>query len=712
MFCALAFLKTAQKFDSYLASMGLNVAQTGSSMGMEMLMAARVLSGIGSGARSAGNVFKGGSAASSAAGTAAGAGGFASGFVNKFRGSSYVRDAVVNGGSNMGAGGAMGFVGRAFGGIAARNGAKLTSDAISSVAAKPSDVSGSIAGDIADRSLANYMPGLAGQTLSGTQITGGQISTSVIGKDGKQTQVSMFSADQFEKPDATHSVVTASDGSTWFQMASGANAGQFYSVPEFTGSMQEAAQVGATFPDAEFGTTLRTVEDGVLEASEPGASSTLYSADLYDEPTGAHSIVTDANGNEWYQVSGADIANGNAEFSSFSGTFENSADTVSFSSMGDDTTFSTVGNGVVETTSADGSTSMLYDAESYAQPEGAFSTVTADDGSQWYQLSGEDIASGSATAPEFTGEEPISFSSMGDGMTFNPVASGIVEANSEDGSSSLLYNANSYAKPEGAHETVTADDGSQWYQLSRSDIDIGAATPPQYTGTGSPNGDDGQSAVESLSGLGANINPVGNGVVEASEPSDSNTLWYSSAHYEEPDAPHTVIQSSNGDDWYAMQTKAEVPEFESGEASQKYNRAQFREFMPGFGDKVTSVDGSQRTEGRFEVRHSDGNGTMFYDTARYAPPRGDYQVYEDAKGKQWFAIKGESVVERKPVYKNGKLSMMTTAGLKQNRWKVYAIEIHRKNMVNQNAVRSWRLRLRGENGSRIALAVRKSYNKT
>ncbi len=61
LFCALAFLKTAQKFDSYLASMGLNVAQTGSSMGMELLMAARVLSGVGGGVKSAGSVFGGGS---------------------------------------------------------------------------------------------------------------------------------------------------------------------------------------------------------------------------------------------------------------------------------------------------------------------------------------------------------------------------------------------------------------------------------------------------------------------------------------------------------------------------------------------------------------------------------------------------------------------------------------------------------------------------
>jgi hypothetical protein len=41
IFCALAFLKTAQKFDSYLSSLGLSVAQTGSGMGMEMLMVAR-----------------------------------------------------------------------------------------------------------------------------------------------------------------------------------------------------------------------------------------------------------------------------------------------------------------------------------------------------------------------------------------------------------------------------------------------------------------------------------------------------------------------------------------------------------------------------------------------------------------------------------------------------------------------------------------------
>lgn len=403
MFCALAFLKTAQKFDSYLAAMGLNVAQTGSSMGMELLMAARVISGVGGGAKSAGSFFsKGGSAAT---GTGAAASGFASGFASKFKGNSYVRDAVVDGGVRMGAGGSVGFVGRAFGGMAARNGATLTGESISSVASRGPNVSGSIAGDIADRSLGNYMPQFGGYQLKNTQISGGQISTVATGTNGQSANVEMYNASQFEKPEGPHSVVTASDGSQWYQMASGAGAGSFYEAPAFSGDLSEAAQVAQTFPDAADGTTLRTVGDGVIEAS-----------------------------------------------------------------------------------GADG----------------------------------------------------------------------------------------------------------------------------------------------------------------------GNTMWYNSAYYDEPDAPHTIIQSANGVDWYAMQQHAETPEFESGDAAAMYNQAQFQQFMPGYEQKVSSVDGSGRSDGRFEVRHENGSGTMFYDTTQYAAPRGDYQVFEDARGGQWYAIRGEASVERRPVYENGK----------------------------------------------------------
>ena len=76
--------------------------------------------------------------------------------------------------------------------------------------------------------------------------------------------------------------------------------------------------------------------------------------------------------------------------------------------------------------------------------------------------------------------------------------------------------------------------------------------------------------------------------------------------------------------------------------------------MPGYAQQVTQVDGTNRQDGRIEVRHADGSGTMFYDVTKYAPPRGDYQVYEDAGGSQWYAIRGAAAVERKPVYENGK----------------------------------------------------------
>jgi len=398
-FCALAFLKTAQRFDSYLAAMGLNVAQTGSSMGFELLMAARVISGIGSGARSAGSVFRSGSAAS-AAGTT---GGFASGFASKFKGNSYVRDAVVNGGVPMGAGGGIGFVGRTFGGIAARNGATLNTDSISSVASRIPGVSGSIGGDIANRSLSNYMPQLSGYQLTGTQVSGGRISTTATGSNGLETAVEMYSTSQYERPSSPHSIVSAADGSQWYQMAYGQNAGAFYDAPHFTGNISESSQVASAFPSVTEGTTMRTASDGVMEVNTP----------------------------------------------------------------------------------------------------------------------------------------------------------------------------------------------------------------------------------------------------------DGNSMWYSSAYYNEPDAPHETVQAANGVEWYAMQQQAAVPEFESGSEAAVYNQAQFAEFMPGYEEQVTEIDGSGSPDGRIEVRHEDGSGTMFYDSAQFDTPRGEYMTYEDANGHEWYAVDGDAAVVRRPVFEDG-----------------------------------------------------------
>lgn len=335
MFVALAFLKTAQKFDSYLAAMGLNVAQTGSSMGMELLMAAR-------------------------------------------------------------------------------NGATLSSESIASVAARPGNVSGTIAGEIADRSTANYMPQLQGYSLSCTEITGGRISTVATGADGKTSEVEMFNASQFERPSMPHSTVTAKDGSQWYQTATGDGAGSFYTPAAFAGL------------------------------------------------------------------------------------------------------------GVGETLSQD-------------QVSAAF---------------GDSVA---------------------DGTTLRTVG-----------------------HPE-------------------------------------------------------------EGVLEASHPDYGTSMWYNSAMYQEPDAPHDTIQSTDGVGWYAMQPHNDVPKFESPtDEAKAYNQAQFRSFMPGYETQPAYVDTSRARDGVIDVRHEDGSAMRFYDYTQFQSPRGDYTVYEDKRGGQWYAIPGTPVVERRPVYEGGK----------------------------------------------------------
>lgn len=426
MFCALAYLKCAQRFDSYLASIGLNVAQTGSSMGMELMMAARVISGAGSSVRSAGSVFgRGGNAA--ATGTGAAANGFASGFASRFSPNSYVRDAVVEGGSRMGFNGGAGFVGRAFGGIAARNGATLNGNSISSVAARAPGTSGTVAGDIADRSLGNYIPQMQGFQLQGTQITGGHIGTTAVSADGKSASVDMFNASQFEKPEVPHSVVTAADGSQWYQMASGEGRGAFYDVPTFHGA-------GADIPNTAAG-------DGAFGASQPSESSQSFGETLtHDGVEGHPGMVT-------------------------------------------------------------------------------------------YPGAADGIGAADTPAPEST---------LLTGVAASPVG--------------------------------------------------GEDQPPIGYGNGVP----------------------------------------------------------------SMQQQGNIPQFEAGEAAAAYNQAAFQNFMPGYDLPVSQVDGTHRQDGYFEVRHEDGSGTKFYDIARYAAPRGDYQVFEDSRGSQWYAIQGDAAVDRKPVYENGK----------------------------------------------------------
>ena len=380
------------------------------------------------------------------------------------------------------------------------------------------------------------MPQMQGFQLQGTQITGGHISTTAVSADGKTASVDMFNASQFEKPEVPHSVVTATDGSQWYQMASGEGRGAFYDVPTFNG-------IGTDMPNTVAG-------DGAFRASQPSENSQSFGETLtHDSVEGHPGMVTYPSAADGIGV--ADIPA--PESTLLTGV---AASPVG----GEDQPPIGYGNGVP-------SMDTVYDNAPEAQHVGA------------------------AYAGGF-GESPQN------GAQF-------------------------------------ADHGENVGQGFYSEAPLVAATFP--------------SAPE-----GTSLRTVGDGVIEASSPDGGNTLWYNSAYYQEPDAPHSVMQSSNGVDWYAMQQQGNIPQFEVGEAAAAYNQAAFQNFMPGYDLPVSQVDGTHRQDGYFEVRHEDGSGTKFYDIARYAAPRGDYQVFEDSRGSQWYAIQGDAAVDRKPVYENGK----------------------------------------------------------
>lgn len=396
----------------------------------------------------------------------------------------------------MGAGGSVGFVGRTFGGMAARNGATLTAESVSSVASRPPKVSGTIAGDIADRSLPNYMPqmasGAAGNMeYTDTQITGGHISTKAVGPDGKQANVELFSAAQYDRPDSPHKQIQAADGSQWYQVASGEGRDAFYAAPNFTGDSSEAPQVSEAFPSAPQDTVLRTVDEGTMEASYPDGSNALwYSSAFYQEPDAPHEVIQGSDGLSWYAMT------------------------------------------------------------PHAAPP--------------------QFDSGTGPAPQF---------------------------------------------------------------------DAGAGAAPQPgVGPGAASSLDGGEGVPPPSGAGVNTSaPLGVGADPAPQP-------------EAGGGAGTLGHAPSGTGTHG--SSADVPAGPGSAAA--YNQALFGQFMPGFAQEGTTVDSSRACDGVLEVRHADGSGTAFYDRTRYQPPRGDYHVYEDSGGGQWYAIPGVAAVERKPVYQDGK----------------------------------------------------------
>lgn len=623
MFCALAYLKCAQRFDSYLASMGLNVAQTGSSMAMEMMMAARVVSGLGGGSRSAGAVFgkSGGSAA--AIGTGAAGSSFAASLASKFNPNSYVRDAVVEGGERMGFNGGAGAFGRAVGGMAARNGATLSGESISSVASRAPGTSGTIGGDIADRSLGNYMPHMAGMQTKGTQISGGHISTTATTPDGKTAEVDMYSAAQFEKPEVPHSVVTASDGSQWYQMASGEGRGAFYDAPTFGGmSAESAVAEGAQMEAADLGD--ETMMPNV--AIENPISTTLGGTEATQFTGGLEGVQEQADAGLEATGGMPPLVGSSVEQTDFDASEEGMAPL----QMG-------MGGAVPESVQLGGATenpaiAAGFDGSTSAVPDSSVLEGSAETSTFAGAIMDQSGIGGSEQVPGNAGG--------GEGVV---PESTIPRSVSEAPSFAEGFTPNE----EPAYFGGTSPMGSVPVDGTQTEIHSDAPTPEAYSEAPLV------AATFPQAQEGTTLRTVGEGVIEASSPDGGNTLWYNSAFYQEPDAPHGTMEAANGVPWFTMQQQADAPHFELGDDAAAYNQAAFQNFMPGYDTQVSQVDGSHRQDGHFEVRHADGSRTAFYDTARYAPPRGDYHVFEDVKGSQWYAVRGEPAVERKPVFVNG-----------------------------------------------------------
>ena len=429
-FCALAWLKIGQRVDTYLATLGMSAAQTGSSMAMEMLVASRALGGgasVGSSiAGRASSVFTRGGGAAGAAAAAAGGnspvpgGGGASPFTNflgKVSPANMQADANTINGMKTTPFSAAAWVGQQVAGAqTAASTQGLSGAAISRVANNPGD--GRILGTPAlNRGLANgnYIGALQGQQLSGSMVSSGHISTMATGADGKTTDLDFFNTSMYDKPEGGFSVVSASDGSQWYQMASGEGREEFFDTPSFDGS-EAAEDFAAAFPAIAGDTSLRTVDAGIMEASFQGADDAdnamdaggggggamWYSSALFDEPMQDHSSITDANGTSWYQV-----ANPAAVPSSVDAATQMLPDAGiagAISCTGNQT------NGMFEVRHEDGAGTRFYDSSCYAPPTGSPSRTYADTtGHKWYAVPGTPRDNGSvsyAASPRYIAQTP------------------------------------------------------------------------------------------------------------------------------------------------------------------------------------------------------------------------------------------------------------------------------------------------------------------
>ena len=212
--CAIAFLKVSQKIDSFMASLGVNVGNTGGNMMAELLIAGRGLAssfrGHGGGSHS--------SSHSSSPGSAAVQSSFLSGGLAGAVGRQTERSAV-----NAATGYTEGpSIGNALYQSSLEKGGDFANNVISNIAQGNYGQVGSIKGDGAVSAFQSYM-GIQNEdktdhSHTNVEIGGGRITGVESGSNGDSREFAMYHADQYTAPtQGTYETVQSVDGATWYK---------------------------------------------------------------------------------------------------------------------------------------------------------------------------------------------------------------------------------------------------------------------------------------------------------------------------------------------------------------------------------------------------------------------------------------------------------------------------------------------------------------
>ena len=216
--CAIAFLKVSQKIDSFMASLGINVGNTGGNMMAELLIAGRSLTGAmhlkGGGSGGGGGYRKSGSPCDAAVG-----GSFLSGGLAGSVGRQTERSAVNN---------VTGYtehssIGSSMYHSSLNKGGDFANNVISNVAQGNYSQVGSIKGEEAEKAFISYMGMKEDQdkplpVFTNMEIGGGRMTGTETTADSGSRDFALYHADQYMAPTpGTFDTVQSVDGATWYK---------------------------------------------------------------------------------------------------------------------------------------------------------------------------------------------------------------------------------------------------------------------------------------------------------------------------------------------------------------------------------------------------------------------------------------------------------------------------------------------------------------